>query len=244
MKVIFFKQNKAIPSNLTTNIVLILTIIFVGIISFVSPTISVAYLKSDDAIYQGNIQNKNVSLMINVYWGTEYISDMLEVLHSNDVKATFFVGGSWVAQNNDVFELICASNNEIGNHGYRHKDHAKISKENNISEIADTHTLVKALSKKEMALFAPPSGSYNKTTLEVAESLGYKTIMWSKDTIDWRDKNTDLIYSRATTDLCNGDLILMHPTKNTLEALDKIIKSIKEQGFDLVTVSENIKVDN
>ena len=64
--------------------------------------------------------------------------------------------------------------------------------------------------------------------------------MWSKDTIDWRDKDQDKIYSRATKNLKNGDLVLMHPTEATLAVLDKIIKYYKRQGFSVVTVSENI----
>ncbi len=242
MKIIFFKQNK--NSKLNTffvNIIIAVVVSLVGVVSFISPAISVAYLKENKAIYQGNIEEKNVSLMINVYWGTEYIEPMLDVLLSNNCSATFFVGGSWVAQNNNTFDLILASNCEIGNHGYNHKDHAKISKNANIEEISNTHKLVKNLADIDMKLFAPPSGSFNNTTLDVANSLGYKTIMWSKDTIDWRDKNSDLIFTRATKNLSNGDLILMHPTKETLNALDKIIKEIKKQGYNIVTVSKNIQ---
>lgn len=242
MKILFFSQrNKQKINIILTNFVIMLVVVLVGVVAFISPVINVSYLKSDEAIYQGSSENKYVSLMINVYWGTKYVQPMLDILKNNNVKVTFFVGGSWVAQNNTIFEAIYASGNEIGNHGYHHKDHSKISKAMNIEEINNNHILVKSLSGTEMTLFAPPSGSYNKVTLESAKSLGYKTIMWSKDTIDWRDKNTELIYSRATKNIVNGDLILMHPTKNTLEALDRIIKSIKTQGFELVTVSQNIK---
>ena len=64
--------------------------------------------------------------------------------------------------------------------------------------------------------------------------------MWSKDTIDWRDKDEDLIFKRATEKASNGDLILMHPTLKTDLVLDKIIKTIKQKGFNLTTVSENL----
>ena len=64
--------------------------------------------------------------------------------------------------------------------------------------------------------------------------------MWSKDTIDWRDHNTNLIFSRATKNMQNGDLILMHPTENTKDALKDIIKAYQNAGFSVVTVSENI----
>ena len=100
--------------------------------------------------------------------------------------------------------------------------------------------MVKGISGVEMTLFAPPSGAYNRDTVRIADELGYKTIMWTLDTIDWRDKSADLVYKRATKKLNNGNLILMHPTAHTLQALPGIIATYKNAGFDLVSVSENI----
>ena len=90
----------------------------------------------------------------------------------------------------------------------------------------------------KMELFAPPSGSFSKTTLKVSKGLNYKTIMWSKDTIDWRDSDENLIISRATKNIKSGDFILMHPKTHTLNALGKIIDIINEKGYTLVTVSD------
>ena len=92
-----------------------------------------------------------------------------------------------------------------------------------------------------MNLFAPPSGSFSQNTLDVASELGYKTIMWSKDTIDWRDKDSNLVYTRATKSIKGGDLVLMHPTKHTLEALPQIIDYYNSINMKVVTVSENLK---
>ena len=192
------------------------------------------------AIYRGNTTNKNASLMINVYWGTEYIEPMLEVLKQNNIKTTFFIGGYWAAQNENLLEKIVNDGHEIANHGYYHKDQAKMTVERNKEEISLNHQLIKSLCGVEMTLFAPPSGSYNSNTLEAAESLGYKTIMWSKDTIDWRDKNTQLIFNRATKNMQNGDLILMHPTQCTYEALASIITAYQDAGYTLTTVSNTI----
>ena len=89
-------------------------------------------------------------------------------------------------------------------------------------------------------LFAPPSGSFSDLTLEAAYDLNYKVVMWSKDTIDWRDSQTDIIYNRATKNLENGDLVLMHPKAHTLDALPSIITYYKSVNFSIVTVSENI----
>ena len=62
--------------------------------------------------------------------------------------------------------------------------------------------------------------------------------MWSLDTIDWRDKDVSLIVKRATEKACGGDLILMHPTKETLEALPTIIDKLLLKGLTVAKVSE------
>ena len=204
-----------------------------------SPTNSVSS-NNEKAIYSGNTNNNNVSLMINVYWGDEYIEPMLDCLNQNNIKATFFVGGVWVSKNNEMLKKIYSLGHEIGNHGYFHKDHTTLSENKNQEEIYQTHLLVKELIGIDMTLFAPPSGAYNNKTLSIANDLGYKTIMWSKDTIDWRDNDENLIFSRATNNPKNGDLILMHPTEATLKALPNIINFYKNNNYNLITVSENL----
>lgn len=224
-----------------TNAILLTLICGMFFLAFTGSVKSVFSNKSEvQAFYSGNKQKNNVSLMINVYWGTEYIEPMLEVLKNENVKTTFFVGGTWASSNSEVLKKIFDDGHEIANHGYYHKDHKYLSDERNQEEIYITHKLVKELIGVDMTLFAPPSGSYNTQTLLIASNLGYKTIMWTKDTIDWRDKDSNLAFTRATKNAKNGDLILMHPTAHTLEALPKIIKFYKENGFNLTTVSETI----
>lgn len=101
-----------------------------------------------------------------------------------------------------------------------------------------THKLIKSITGVDIKLFAPPSGAYSSVTLDASEDMGYKTIMWSKDTIDWRDHDTELICKRATDNIKGGDLILMHPTENTAEALPEIIGKIKAEGLEMLGVSD------
>jgi len=228
-------------TQLITNILLISILLSLTIIAIPFST-SVKTSINNNVIYQGNTNNNKVSFMVNVYWGTEYIADMLDVFDLYNVKTTFFVGGSWLAKNVEIGQEIYKRGHEIGNHGYTHKDHDKINYQQNYDEIHKTHLLVSANLGIEMNLFAPPSGAFNNTTIEVAQNLNYKTIMWTHDTIDWRDKDTDLIVKRATKNLSNGDLILMHPTKNTLEALSNILAYAENNGFKSTTVSDVISI--
>ena len=225
-----------------TNALLLIITLCVSIVAFMpNKAQSINGGQSYDAIYNGNRQNANVSLMFNVYENTQIVNDIVSVLNKNSVTATFFVGGCWADDNLETLKLIVNSGHELANHGYFHKDHKVLSESENRREILDNNNIIRALTGVNMTLFAPPSGSFSKTTLKVAYNLGYKTIMWSKDTIDWRDSDKSLIVKRATNNLENGDLILMHPKKHTLECLEQIILRIKEQGYNLVTVSQNIK---
>lgn len=53
------------------------------------------------------------------------------------------------------------------------------------------------------------------------------------------------MWNRLNNKLKNGDIILMHNgTKHTADSLDKLIKNIKKQGYDIVPVSELIYKDN
>ena len=61
-------------------------------------------------------------------------------------------------------------------------------------------------------IFAPPSGAYSDASVDAAEDLGHKVILWSKDTIDWHDHDEALLFDRASG-AQGGDLVLMHPTK-------------------------------
>lgn len=192
-------------------------------------------------IYAGNENSNKVALMINVYWGTEYLEDMLDTLDKFDAKATFFVGGSWVKEYPAMLKLIYERGHEIGSHGYNHKEHGNLSLEDNLKEIQMCHDEVKKVLGIDMNLFAPPGGSYNNNTVQAAKSLGYTTILWTRDTIDWRDRNTALIIERATNNMASGDLILMHPTAATRDALESILTFMNGKKLAPDTVSNTIK---
>lgn len=234
------KLNKRIA--IITNIILCITIISVCFVSFAPNSIIATYGNTTiTAIYNGNRKKNNVSLMFNVYENTKVVNQIIDVLDEKGVKATFFVGGCWADDNGETLEKMVKSGHEIGNHGYFHKDHKKLNYDANYQEISNTANMVKALCGVEINLFAPPSGSFSTTTLKASYDLGNKLIMWSKDTIDWRDNDLSTIYNRATKNLEGGDLVLMHPKKHTLEVLPTIIDYYLGVGFDVVTVSENIK---
>jgi len=224
--------------SITTNFTIACMLVALGVLSFSGGITAVFAPSSENVFYKGDAQKNKVSIMINVYWGNEYLPSMLSTLKENKVHSTFFVGGMWVSKYPEDFMSIWDAGHEIGNHGYFHKDGDKLDYNQNKAEIENTHKLVKEYTGADMHLFAPPSGAIGTQTIKAAENLGYKVIMWSKDSIDWRDQDEELIFSRVTKNLSGGDFILMHPTLSTSKVLDRIIKFIQNSGFEIVPVSQ------
>lgn len=198
------------------------------------------------AVYEGDRDGGKVALMFNVYEGTEYVEKIARLLSERGMSATFFLGGIWAERNGDTVIRLAADGFELGNHGYLHRDHAALSAERNRSEIVVTERLLSAtlsdLPSEERAaalpkLFAPPSGSMGDAMHAVCEELGYTVVMWTRDTIDWRDHDAALITERALRDLAAGDLILMHPTAATVQALPAILDGIAAAHLTADTVT-------
>lgn len=228
--------------GLISNLIIVGIFIVLTAVALPFESKSIAVKVNPNVYYNGDTTQNNVCFMVNVYWGTEYIYDMLDVFDLYNVKTTFFVGGSWASKNIDVLKEIYKRGHEIGNHGYNHKDQDKLTEKQNKDEISMNHKLISANLGIEMNLFAPPSGAFDDELVDIALDLNYRTIMWTHDTIDWRDKDTTLITKRATSNLSNGDLILMHPTQNTLEALSDVLSYAKNNGFNATTVSNTLNL--
>lgn len=234
------KQNRKSVLTFLVNTAIILIIACVGFVGFYGGKAISITGDEYSAIYNGDRASDKVALMFNVYERTDNVKKIMEILKSRNATATFFVGGCWADDNTETLNEMVNGGFEIANHGYFHKDHKKLNLEKNKEEILLTEKIVEALCGYKTRLFAPPSGSFNVTTLKASAELGYKVIMWSKDTIDWRDSDEKLIIKRATNGVGGGDLILMHPKDVTVAVLGRILDVLSQSGLKPSTVTQTI----
>jgi len=235
------KMTTALRIHIATNAVLGALVLSVGALCLAPLGASVTTDGETAELYRSaGEDSKGVSLMFNVYWGTNEVYEILNVLKKHEARATFFIGGCWADDNVTCLKAIAEAGHEVGNHGYFHKAHENMSLSQNKKEISDCSRFIELAIGAKPVLFAPPSGAYNEATLTACSELKMKTILWSKDTIDWRDKDASLIYTRATKNIKKGDFVLMHPMEATVKALDDILKYYDTQSLSVVTVSENL----
>lgn len=228
-----FKVNKKL-------LVLLLGIlIFIVIIPVVLDKYSTV-LTMGEPIYRGKADSKKIAFACNVYWGNEVLPRMLEIFDKNNITITFFVGGSWAEKYPDLLKLIYEKGHEIGNHGYKHLNHKNLTLEQNKEEITKAEKAIEKVLKIKTKLFAPPYGEYNKQTLEAAKELGYHTIIWTIDTIDWKEPGKEYIIKKVNKNAKNGAIVLMHPKEDTIKALPELIAKLQEKGFKITSVSDVI----
>ena len=216
-------------------------LVFIVTVLFVTSHFKQQKVPTINPIYLGNTLDKALALMINVDWGEDIIPKMLTILEEKDVKATFFITGRFANRFPQLVQNIAAKGHEIGNHGYSHPHADKISLEMNQKEITDTQKVFESLNISNQKLFAPPYGEHKPHVVQAADLLGYKTIMWTIDTIDWKDPSPEVIYQKIVSLADNGVMILMHPKECTLKSLPSVLDTLRKEDYSFKTVSEIIR---
>lgn len=173
---------------------------------------------------------------------------ILDVLKSEDVKATFFVVGKHVDEYPDIVKRAYEEGHYIANHGYNHNnDILYKNDESFINEIGKTDKAIgKAIGVEDYCsyLFRFPNGymsSQNKGKKKRAASLLLKL---NYTYIDWNCLNNDSVKKYTKEQLVNNLkktsknkntlVILMHDTNyvsNSAIALEDSIKYLKSQGY-------------
>ena len=184
-------------------------------------------------IYRGHPEKQMTALMINVSWGGEHIPGILEILKKQKVKASFFIEGKWARENAELVKMIAEKGHLIGNHAYNHPDMARMSTDEISKQISQTNEILTAITGENPIYFAPPSGSFNEQVVQEANALGMETILWTTDTIDWKNPSVSVMINRINENIHPGATVLMHPTPVIADGLDELITLIKDKGFRL-----------
>ena len=142
---------------------------------------------------------------------------------------------------------IYEAGHDLGNHSENHKYMSKLSDEEKTQELMTVHQKVKELTGYDMFLFRPPYGDYDSAVVTNARQNGYYPIQWNIDSLDWKDYGADDIIKKVTENknLSNGSIILCHNgAKYTKDALDTVITTLQDKGYEFVPISQLIYKDN
>lgn len=166
---------------------------------------------------------------------------LLDALKERNVKATFFVLGLNVVKYPDLVKRMIEEGHEVGNHTYSHKNLFQLEDDEIKEEIEITNNLIKEITGDYPKLFRPSYGNYNENIKNIANM---EVVNWTIDSLDWRLKNTKKIYNRVIYKLKGNDIVLLHDIyKTSVNATIKIIDKLQAEGYEFVTASEILGLD-
>lgn len=197
------------------------------------------------AIYKVKTDKKMAALTFDISWGTEVPGPVLDTLKKHNVKSTFFVSGPWAVKHAEFPKRIVAEGHEIASHGEEHVNLSEYPKEAIEKNIMTAHQKIKEVTGVEPKLIRTPNGDWNNLVLTTAEQMDYKVIQWSADSLDWKKPGVSTIVNNVLKKVEPGAIILMHASDTCLqtpEALPQVLEGLKKEGYQLVTVSELLKM--
>mgnify|MGYP000978535383 CR=1 FL=1 len=182
------------------------------------------------------VANKTIALTFDDGPGP-YTAHLLDILDQYGAKATFFLIGSKVSGQASVVRSIQARGHQLGNHSWSHPELPKLSVDQIAGEIDRTNETIRQATGVKPSILRPPYGAVNGVVLEQLRLRNMSSILWSVDTRDWADRNSQIVCSRAVAGARPGAVILMHDIHQTsVNAVPCILSSLKQQGYSFVTI--------
>jgi len=171
---------------------------------------------------------------------SKYTDDILNILKKYDSCATFFVIGNKVDFYDETLIKMLKNGNEIGNHSYTHKYLNRLSDEEFIKEINKTQEEIKKSTGFYPTLFRPTYGGYTDRLKNLTDLT---FVLWDVDSRDWKVKNKNKIIDNIMRNVKSGSIVLMHDNHEfTKDAIEDIIKNLKQEGYNFITVSELLEL--
>ena len=154
---------------------------------------------------------------------SRYTPLVLDACEKYDAHVTFFVIGRQIDGFSDYIvrehELGC----EIGNHTWDHELFKYLSHSEIVREIDKVDEALYDLVGEESTVTRPPGGGIDSSELRKSK----------------HPKNTKKTIKAAIKGADDGSIILMHDLhESTAKGADAIMKALKDDGYQLVTVTE------
>ena len=224
---------------------IICSVLFV--LGFLVSTINVSqtYLTVNAPLSNGKRDSNQIALMLIIDDPqlANNLPSILETLARAEASATFFFTGSAAINNLETLQTI-AANYELGNYGFSNTALNVADKNLITEEIRLGDALINSLVHKQMRIFTPPMGLFNKHTLAMAQNLGYTTILpTERDTvIDWNTTNSNLVLSYATYNVQAGDIIALKPTTATMQCFSQVAATYITNGLQITSLEHLLQL--
>ena len=200
------------------------------------------------ALVRGPANGRHIALTFDDGPASPFTEQILDILQTRNVKATFFVCGRNVERYPEILRRIHAEGHLVGNHAYSHKFPYFRSRAFFAEEIDRTQDAIEKVIGQRPTIFRPPFGARWLGLYDVLNERGLRLVNWSDTGYDWKC-GADEIVRRTLGKVGPGSIILLHDGKNveapggfdrsdTVRALPAILDAALKAGLTFVPLSE------
>jgi peptidoglycan/xylan/chitin deacetylase (PgdA/CDA1 family) len=172
-----------------------------------------------------------------------YTLEVVRTLHQLQAPGTFFQVGTTEhyftdAQQAELSDPLVT----IGDHTQNHRRLDRLSRADQATEIDAQAAILRAAGGPAPALFRPPYGAFDGTTLALLRERRMTMVMWSIDSEDYRRPGVDAIVNNVLSAAKPGAIVLLHDAggerSQTIAALPRIVKALRARHYTLVSIPQ------
>ncbi len=164
---------------------------------------------------------------------------VLAILESEGVLATFCLVGNLVRRHPALAKEVAAKGHTLCNHTESHAMLDTAPKSKVESEVMGGADAIKEVFGVEAPFYRPPAGRLSPTVIGVVHDRSQRVLLWSLDTSDYQRPPAAVLVERVTTQVAPGSIILLHDgggeRSQTVAAVRPMIQALKAQGFGFTT---------
>ncbi|MGY0886058.1 polysaccharide deacetylase family protein [Corynebacterium aurimucosum] len=171
----------------------------------------------------------------------ELTAQLLDTLKAKDAHASFMVLAPSASTHPELLRRMKAEGHTVGNHTATHRELNKLSPSDVDGEIKAGAAAIKAATGENPRWMRPPYGATNGTVEAAAKANGQAQALWSVDTVDWKDRNSEHVCEAAVNGAQAGSIVLMHDIHaTTVGAADCVIDGLRAKGLEPVSLDRLI----
>lgn len=165
----------------------------------------------------------------------EWTSKVLDVLDSEDIKATFLVVGNEAQSHQSMMKTLVDKGMSVQWHSATHESYTKMTPSQLQNDLSKMREIFSNQGLPTPTCVRPPYGNTSPSVTKILNQNNLHQLLWSVDSEDWRKPGVPKIIQNVNRDLSNHAIILFHDgggnRDQSVAALKKTIQELKKQNY-------------
>lgn len=225
---------------MSTTVLLIVTSVLILLIVLALGAFNIQWNFFLRAIHDGDAAGGRIALTFDDGPHPDYTPQVLALLDTYGVQATFFCIGRNAAAHGNLLRELHRKGHVIGNHTFTHAASIDFnSRDGWLAEIRQTDKAIARVIDVSPVFFRPPYGVTTPHLAAAIRTSGHTVIGWRVRPYDTAIRSPQRIVRRILRRVRAGDIILLHDTHDRIiPVLERLLPELQKRNFSMVTVDQ------